>query len=150
MKVHHIIQCHKKIHCDFCKTNQEWKKNICASLGIDDFSCPTEETRNIASCSEAEEHVTWCSRYNFPTDEEFCKTCSNEMKKRNAEAIRWINQMRQKGINFSKTPCEHHKDTGQQTEKKCCGGRIKTVPIYHCTLFDKPNPQCMGCKRKLK
>lgn len=57
--------------------------------------------------------------------------------------------MRVIGTMYGAATCPHRQPTGETRPLTCCGGKVKDVPIYHCTRTDTTPAPCHRCREKL-
>ncbi len=100
-------------------------------------------------------HATWCARFGLPTDEATCAACTaarEDMTRDDAtgltRAALHIQRMRDAGIAYGAATCQHRQETGEYREERCCGGRVKQVPIVRCAKTGR-EADCRGCREKL-
>lgn len=105
--------------------------------------------------TECPPHATWCARFGLPTDEATCAACTAAREDRSIDpetgitrAALHIQRMRDKGIAYGAATCQHRQDTGEYREERCCGGRVKQVPVIRCGRTGK-EADCRRCREKL-
>lgn len=58
-----------------------------------------------------------------------------------------IQRMRDRGRAYGAATCQHRQDTGEYREERCCGGRVKQVPVVRCARTGR-EANCRGCREK--
>jgi hypothetical protein len=86
-------------------------------------------------------HAEFCPRFGLPTSEHACQVCTEER----AQVPDFAQQMRAVGMLWGAMDCVHRQDTGATEERRCCGGKIKTVPVLSCGLTGR-RAQCEHCQ----
>lgn len=99
-------------------------------------------------------HATWCARFGLPTDEAKCAACTaarEDMTRDPATGLTMaalhIQRMRDAGIAYGAIRCAHRQETGEYREQRCCGGKVKQVPVVRCAR-DGKEANCRGCPHK--
>jgi len=99
-------------------------------------------------------HATWCHRFGLPTDEAKCAACTAVREDRTIDPVTGLNraalhlqQMRDRGRAYGAATCAHRIATGEYREERCCGNKIKQIPIINCARTGK-EARCQQCPDK--
>lgn len=85
----------------------------------------------------------WCPYHKFRPDG-FCDECLNRRKEEDLPEL--FNELRRRSYNYQKADCMLRRETGRFIEKRCCGGRVKKIPIMGCKHNETVNPEiCSNC-----
>lgn len=92
----------------------------------------------------------WCERYGLPTGPDACGACTTARRPEPADpdlALWFPAAMRAVGRTYGALECGHRIATGRTEQRRCCGGQVKDVPIYHCRLTGRP-AECRRCRHR--
>ena len=90
-------------------------------------------------------HADWCERYGLPTDPAQCAECTAAREAGDAE---YLQAMRARGLAYGAAACVHREPTGETIERRCCGGQVKTIPVYRCARTGTAPAPCAKCREK--
>ena len=108
----------------------------CQGLPAPDATCPPD--------------TDWCEKYGLPTGRHACEVCTEAKAYRDAdpECAPWFMQtMRDVGRLYGALVCKHRIATGRTIERRCCGGAVKSLPVYACALTGR-DADCRRCHRR--
>jgi hypothetical protein len=140
--------------CQACRDSTPRGAKFRASLGAllelpggFDFDCPfglpwdyRVDRPTVDICTP---HTTWCERYGLPTGEHACEVCTDAR----AADPEFAQHMRTIGQFYGALACKYRADSGQTEERRCCGGQVKSIPIFECRLTLE-RAECGRCAQK--
>lgn len=96
-------------------------------------------------CEEKPEE-NWCPFHQFRPDG-FCEECLSRRKEEDLPEL--FNELRRRNYNYQKSDCMLRRETGRFIEKRCCGGRVRKIPVMGCKHHETVNPEiCVTCMFK--
>lgn len=88
------------------------------------------------------DHVDFCNRFGLPTSENACAICNE-----NKSDPDFLQQMRTIGYAYGALTCKYRIDSQIIENKVCCGGKVKEIIIYNCSLTNE-KANCIKCIKK--
>ena len=120
---YHITIDNKRLICHFCQNNEAFRKNIEILLTLKDTEAPL-----------------WCGRFSMPSNEHLCAQCRDDPLWKTFLAIQNANRQ------IRDMQCPHQGKVLRIETRKCCGGKVTHVPIFHCDIYKEAGPEiCRAC-----